>query len=184
MWVSPNNRRNLSIRFAGNPAQLITALETKWKQFESRYPFHYYFVDQAFAKNYEANDKLFKAVIGFAGLSILIACLGLYGLVSFTIEQRTKEFGIRKVFGASVMGLSFMVNKKFLILVLIASLFAVPAILPLIKQWLEKFAFQIEIGPMIFVEAIAITLAITAAAVSIQAIRAAMINPAKALRSE
>ena len=82
------------------------------------------------------------------------------------------------------MGLSFMVNKKFLILVLIASLFAVPAILPLIKQWLAKFAFKIEIGPMIFVEAIAITLAITAAAVSIQAIRAAMINPAKALRSE
>lgn len=184
MWLSPNNRRNLSIRFAGNPAQLITALETKWKQFESRYPFHYYFVDQAFAKNYEADDKLFKAVIGFAGLSIFIACLGLYGLVSFTIEQRTKEFGIRKVFGASVMGLSFMVNKKFLVLVVIASFFAVPAILPLVKQWLAKFAFRIEVGPLIFVEAIAITLAITVAAVSIQAIRAAMINPAKALRSE
>lgn len=184
MWVSNNNRRNLSIRFAGNPSQLITALETKWKQFENRYPFRYYFVDQAFAKNYEADDKLFKAVIGFAGISIFIACLGLYGLVSFTIEQRTKEFGIRKVFGASVIGLSFMVNKKFLLLVLISSIFAVPVLLPLVKQWLARFAFRIDVGPMIFVEAIAITLGITLAAVSIQAVRAAMINPAKALRSE
>jgi len=184
MWISRRNRTNLSIRFEGNPSELLSGLETKWKQFENRYPFHYYFVDEAFAKNYEADDKLFKTVIVFSGISVFIACLGLYGLVSFTIEQRTKEFGIRKVFGASVLGLSFMVNKKFLFLVLLASIFAIPAVLFVIERWLGKFAFKIDVGPLVFVEAIFITLVITLAAVSLQAVRAAMISPARSLKSE
>jgi putative ABC transport system permease protein len=184
MWISNNNRANISIRFAGNPSSLLAGLESKWKTFEPRAPFHYYFVDQALAKNYEADDKLFKTVIAFAGISIFIACLGLYGLVSFIIENRTKEFGIRRVFGASVTGLNFMVNKKFMVLVLIASVVAVPIIIPLIEKWLSKFAFRIDVGPFVFIEAVLITGAITLASVSIQAVRAAMMSPAESLKHE
>jgi len=184
MWISPRNQRNLSIRFNGNPRDLLTFLEAKWKVFESRYPFRYTFVDDAFAIAYQSEEKLFQTVMTFAGLSLVIACLGLYGLVSFTLEQRTKELGIRKVMGATVMGLNFMVSRKFLALVAAASLVAVPLVLPLMDQWLGKFAFRVEIGPGVFVLAIGFTLCITLLAVSIQAVRAAMMNPAEALRTE
>jgi putative ABC transport system permease protein len=184
MWINPANQRNLSVRFSGNPSNLLSFLETKWKSFESRYPFKYYFLDQAFARAYEGDQKLFKTMMTFAGLSILIACLGLYGLVSFTIEQRIKEFGIRKVFGATTTSLNLLVNRKFMLMVVIASGVAIPIVLKLMSSWLEKFAFKIDVGPGIFILATAITLAITLAAVSIQTIRAAMLNPAESLRHE
>jgi putative ABC transport system permease protein len=184
MWINPNNQRNLSIRFGGNPSNLLSFLETKWKSFESRYPFKYYFLDQAFAKAYDGDQKLFKTMMTFAGLSIIIACLGLYGLVSFTIEQRIKEFGIRKVFGATTTSLNFLVNKKFMLMVVLASAISVPIVLKLMNSWLQKFAFKIDVGPGIFILATLITLAITLLAVSIQTIRAAMLNPADSLRHE
>jgi putative ABC transport system permease protein len=184
MWISPSNQRNLSVRFSENPSNLLSFLETKWKSFESRYPFKFYFLDQAFAKAYEGDQKLYKTMMTFAGLSIVIACLGLYGLVSFTIEQRIKEFGIRKVFGATTTSLNLLVNRKFMLMVVIASAIAVPIVLNLMNTWLEKFAFKIDVGPGIFILATAITLAITLLAVSIQTIRAAMLNPADSLRHE
>jgi putative ABC transport system permease protein len=184
MWISPTNQRNLSIRFSGNPSNLLSFLEVEWKKFESRYPFKYYFLDQAFARAYESDQKLFKTMMTFAGLSIVIACLGLYGLVSFTIEQRIKEFGIRKVFGASTLSLNFLVNKKFIVMALVASAVAIPVVLKLMNGWLDKFAFRIEIGPGIFVLATVITIAISLIAVSIQTIRAALLNPSESLRHE
>jgi putative ABC transport system permease protein len=184
MWVSKRKPSVLSVRFSGNPRTLLTHLESSWKKFESRYPFHYYFVDDAFAKAYQSEEKLFKTVIIFAALSLFIACLGLYGLVTFTIEQRTKEFGIRKVLGASVMNLNLLVNKKFVLLVMLASLMAVPAVIQLMNQWLGKFVLRVNIGAGIFLLAIGTTLFVTFFAVSIQAIKAAMMNPAKALRTE
>lgn len=183
MWVSPS-QRNLSVRFNGNPADLISHIESKWKLFETRYPFKYSFVDEAFAKAYQSEEKLFQTVMTFAGLSLIVACLGLYGMVSFTLEQRIKEIGIRKVLGATVLGLNMMVNRRFLGLVLVASLAAVPAIIPMMKSWLGKFAFHIELGPWVFLSAIGLTLLVTVLAVSVQAIRAAMMNPVEALRVE
>lgn len=184
MWISKRKPNSLSIRFTGDPKALLTFLEIKWKTFEGRYPFHYYFVDDAFAKAYQSEEKLFKTVLMFAGLSLFIACLGLYGLVSFTLEQRTKEFGIRKVMGATAMGLNLMVNRKFVALMMVASVLAIPLVIPLMNKWLLKFAFRISIGPNAFIFSIGITLIITLLAVSLQAVKAAMINPAQTLRSE
>jgi putative ABC transport system permease protein len=184
VWISPNNRRNLSIRFTGDPGQLLGKLDSKWKMYESKYPFQYYFVDEEFAKTYQAEGKLFKTVMTFAGVSIFIACLGLYGLVSYTIEQRTKEFGIRRVFGASLTSLNILVNRKFIFMVLFASAIAIPVVIPVVNKWLSKFAFKITIGPGVFILSIAITLLITVLAVSIQAIRVARMNPAHSLRHE
>ncbi len=183
MWVS-RGRRNLSVRFTGNPKDLLVYMEEKWKLFEHRYPFKYTFVDDAFEKAYQSEERLFQTVVTFAGLSLFVACLGLYGLVSFTLEQRTKELGIRKVMGATVMGLNMMVNRKFLVLVVISSIVAVPVIIPMMKDWLNKFAFKIELGAGVFIIAITVTALITLIAVSIQAIRAAMMNPAETLRVE
>ncbi len=184
MYISTRGRANISIRFEGNPTALLSHLENTWKRFESRYPFDYYFMDEAFAKAYESDEKLFQTVIIFSVMSIIIACLGLYGLVSFTIEQRTKEFGIRKIMGATVAGLNFMGNKKFIVMVLLAGLVSVPIVITMTKNWLATYAYQIEVGPGVFVFSILITLVVALAAVSIQAIRAATINPAHALRYE
>lgn len=183
MWIT-NIKRNLSIRFSGDPSPLISFLEQKWKEFEPRYPFQYYFVDEAFAKAYQADEKLFKTIVTFAGLSVLISCLGLYGLVSYTIAQRTKEFGIRKVLGATVAGLNYMVNRRFILLVILAGIIAIPIVIKLMQQWLAKFAYRIEIEPSVFLLAIGITLVVTVLAVSIQAIKGAMANPVDALRHE
>lgn len=184
MWVSRRTPGRFSVRFTGDPKPLVEFLEGQWKQYETRYPFHYYFVDQEFAKSYASEDKLYQTVMTFAGLSIFIACLGLYGLVSFTIEQRTKEFGIRKVLGASVMSIGVLVNKKFVTMVGIASIISVPLMIPVMNQWLQKFAFRVDLGASVFVYAITLTLMITVLAVSIQAFKVAMGNPAKALKQE
>ncbi|MEJ0057861.1 MAG: FtsX-like permease family protein [Bacteroidota bacterium] len=184
MWISKRRPGNMSIRFSGNPAPLIASLEEKWKMYESKNPFNYLFLDQAYAKSYESENKLFQTVMTFAALSIIIACLGLYGLVSYTIEQRTKEFGIRKVLGATVSSLSFLVNKKFIVMVLISAVVAIPVVLPMIEKWLKKFAFKIQVGPGVFVLAVLITLVVTMVAVSVHAIKVARANPAESLRHE
>lgn len=184
MWISPDNQNKMSVRFTGNPASLISFLETKWKKYESRYPFEYTFVDQAFAQNYQAEEKLLKTIVTFAVLSIIIACLGLYGLVSFTIEQRTREFGIRKVMGASVASINYLVNRKFVLMVLLASVVAIPIMIPIMKTWLAKFAVKIEIGVMPMALAVIITLAVSLLAVSIQAVKAARQNPIDSLKYE
>ena len=184
MWMSRRAPEAMSIRFSGNPAPLISFLNTLWKTYESRYPFEYSFLDQDYDKMYASEEKLFKTLITFAGLSILIACLGLYGLVSYTIEQRTKEFGIRKVLGASVSSLNFLVNKKFVLMVVIAAGIAIPVVIPVIEKWLAKFKFKIELGPGPFILAVLITLAVTVIAVSVHAIKVARANPVDSLRHE
>ncbi|HRW98276.1 MAG TPA: ABC transporter permease [Cyclobacteriaceae bacterium] len=184
MYQSVRNRRNLSIRFSGSPADLLASLEATWKKYEDRYPFQYYFVDEEFAKMYSSENKLFQTVMTFAALSIVIACLGLYGLVSFTIEQRTKEFGIRKIFGATVAGLNFLVNRKFILLVILAGVISTPLVMYYAKGWLKTFAYHIEPGVSTFMLAILLTMSVTLLAVSIQAIRAARMSPSAALRYE
>ncbi len=184
MWISSRTPGKFSVRFTGDPKPLVEFLGEQWKQYESRYPFNYYFVDQEFAKSYTSEQKLYETVMTFAAISIFIACLGLYGLVSFTIEQRTKEFGIRKVLGASVMSIGLLVNRKFILLVGVASLVAVPILVPVLNQWLQKFAFRVDLGAGVFIYAIATTLSITIFAVSVQAIKVAIGNPANALKQD
>ena len=127
MFLWPSNIRNLSVRLAGNNiSETLAEIEIVYKKFETRFPFEYYFVDQWFNENYKAQQHLVRTVTIFSVISILIACLGLYGLTAFTIEQKTKEIGIRKVLGASVAGIAAMINKKFIGLLGIGFLISTP----------------------------------------------------------
>lgn len=184
MWID-SRAFNMAIRYHGSETSTLLAfLEQEWKARENRYPFTYRFVDDQFASMYQSEQKLFRTIFVFAILSILIACLGLYGLVSFTLEQRTKEIGIRKVLGATVSDIAMMVNKQFAWLVMVAAVIAVPATIYIGSGWLNSFAFHTELNEMVFVFAVAATLMITILAVSIQSIRAATSNPVKSLRQE
>lgn len=158
----------------------IAALEAHWKSFAPDFPFEYTFMDDRFSNMYTAEQKVGKIFTIFCSLAILIACLGLFGLASYTAEQRTKEIGIRKVLGASVWSVIMMFSKDFTKLVLIALLMAVPISYYAMNQWLEDFAYRIDIGPLVFVIA-GIVAWIT---VSFQSFKAATTNPVESLRSE
>lgn len=183
MWVSPRVV-NISVRFTGDPQILVNSIQTIWKKFENRYPMEFYFVDKQFEKAYETEMKLFKTVMIFAVLSIVIACMGLYGLVSFTIEQRTKEFGIRRVMGASLFSLNVLINKQFVIVLFLSSGLVAPMVYRFSGQWLAKFAYHTEVGLTPMILAIAVTLTITFLTVILQTIRAVLANPAISLKSE
>ncbi|HDZ13770.1 hypothetical protein LCGC14_1034010 [marine sediment metagenome] len=146
--------------------------------------FDYKFIDQEFASKFEAEQRLGNLAGVFTLLAIFISCLGLFGLASFVAEQRTKEIGVRKVLGASVLNLWKMLSKDFVILVLISCLIAIPIIYHFMGQWLQSYEYRMEISWYIFVIAIAGALAITLLTVSFQAIKAANVNPIKSLRTE
>lgn len=185
MYIEPRNLFNVTVRIANNNvSQTLYDFEQIWKQYESRFPFEYYFVDDWFDNQYKAQEQLFDTVTLFSLISILLACLGLYGLTAFTIEQRTKEIGIRKVMGATVSGLTMMVNKKFVWLVIIAFVLAAPLSWYAMSKWLEGFAYKIDFNYMVLALAMLATLIITLATVSAQAVKAATTNPINTLRND
>ncbi|MEO1097912.1 MAG: FtsX-like permease family protein, partial [Bacteroidota bacterium] len=185
MYNFPRNFRNVTVRLSGkNVSETIRYIEKVWNDYESRYPFDYYFADTWFDQKYKKEARLLDTITVFSTISILLACLGLYGLTAFTIEQRTKEIGLRKVLGATVSQLTFLLNKKFILLLLAAFLIAVPVVYYPIKDWLSGFPYQIEIGFAPFVFALSLTGIITLLAVSGQALKAATMNPANTLKSE
>jgi ABC-type antimicrobial peptide transport system permease subunit len=141
-------------------------------------------VDLEFAQKFSSEVRIGKLASIFAILAVAISCLGLFGLASFVAEQRTKELGIRKVLGASVVNLWRMLSMDFVILVVIACLVATPVAWYLLSNWLEHFEYRTEISWWIFAAAIGGALLITLATVSYQAIRAAIASPAKSLKSE
>ena len=147
-------------------------------------PFSYQFLDDSFDDMYRAEQRVGKIALVFSILAILIACLGLFGLATFIAEQRTKEIGIRKVLGASVQGLVQMLSKDFLYLVLIAFVIAVPIAWWLMAKWLQDFAYRVNIGWWIFLAAGVLAGLIALLTVSFQAVRAALTNPVKSLRTE
>jgi putative ABC transport system permease protein len=162
----------------------IAAAEQIWKKFEPSYPFDYRFMDETYDNLYKADQRTGKLFNYFAGITILISCLGLFGLAAFTAEQRTKEIGIRKVLGASVGGIVGLLSKDFIKLVLVANLIAWPVAWWAMSKWLEDFAYRISIGPWVFVVAAVVAIAIALVTVSFQAVKAAIANPVKSLRSE
>jgi putative ABC transport system permease protein len=165
-------------------SQTISFLETKWKEVVPAYPFDYWFLDEAFEGKYKAETKLNEHFIIFSLIAIVIACLGLFGLASFTAEQRTKEIGIRKSFGASITGLILLLSKEFTKWVLIANIIAWPVAYFAMNHWLKNFAYRINIGLGIFILAALLALVIALLTVGYQAIRAARANPIEALRYE
>jgi putative ABC transport system permease protein len=163
---------------------LIAQIESKWKQMAPGMPFRYQFLDEAFDEMYRAEQRIGKVALCFAFLTILIACLGLFGLVTYMTEQRTKEIGIRKVLGASVAGITTLLAKDFLRLVLLAILIASPLAWYVMKQWLSNFAFRINIEWWMFVGAGILAVLIAFLTIGWQSMRAALANPIKSLRSE
>ena len=168
----------------GKTQQAIASMEKLFKKFNPGYPFKYYFTDSEIAKNYKAEYTVSKLSRYFAFVAIFISCLGLFGLVMFTTEQRTKEIGIRKVLGASVPGIVQMLSKDFLLLVLIAAIIAFPVAWWAVHKWLADFAYRINIGWWVFILAAVAALLIALMTISFQAIKAAIANPVKSLRTE
>jgi putative ABC transport system permease protein len=168
----------------GKTKQAIASMEKVYKQFNPGFPFKYFFTDEEMAKTYKAEQTVSKLSKYFAFLAIFISCLGLFGLVTFTAEQRVKEIGIRKVLGASVPGIVQMLSKDFLKLVLIAALIAFPVAWWAMNRWLGDFAYRISIGWWVFVVSGIVAILIALLTVSFQAIKAAIANPVKSLRTE
>ena len=148
------------------------------------HPFDYEFMDEQFNNLYTTEQRTGNIFIVFAILAILIACLGLFGLVTYAAEQRTKEIGIRKVLGASIPGIVTMIAKDFLKLVFIASVLAFPIAWWAMHKWLQDFAYRVGISWWVFVIAGLAAVSIALITVSFQAIKAAVANPVKSLRTE
>ncbi|MGB4399011.1 MAG: FtsX-like permease family protein, partial [Daejeonella sp.] len=162
-------------------AGLISSMKSKWTAEE---PFSYSFMDERFSNTYLAEQKVGNILNIFAGITIFVACLGLFGLATFTAQQRTKEIGVRKVLGASVAGIVTLLSKDFIKLVLVAIVLASPVAWYLATVWLEDFAYRIDVSWWMFVMAGVAAVIIALITVSFQAIKAALMNPVESLRSE
>jgi len=162
----------------------LDKLQSEWKNFAAAEPFDYYFLDASFDALYRSEQRMGSIFIIFAGLSIFIACLGLFGLTMYVAERRTKEIGIRKVLGASVVSVVQLLSKDFLRLTLLAAIIAFPIAWWAMNQWLEDFAYRIPIDWTIFLLAGMCTLIVSLLTISFQAIRAAISNPVECLRTE
>ncbi|MBS1660649.1 MAG: ABC transporter permease [Bacteroidetes bacterium] len=178
---------NNSISIKVNTANISATMAAVKAQYEAFFPgnlFDYIFLDDKFNEQYK-NDQLFgKAFALFAGFAIFIACLGLLGLSLFGTTQRIKEIGVRKVLGASVGNIVLLLSKEFVVLILISFLLAAPVAWWIMHQWLQDFAYRISLSPLIFIGAGLMALFIALATISFLAIRAALMNPVKSLRTE
>jgi putative ABC transport system permease protein len=168
----------------GNFANAIESIESIWNKVAPGQPFDYYFMEDSFNNTYKSEQRLGRIFIIFTFLSILIACLGLFGLAAFNAEKRTKEIGVRKVMGASVSQITYRLSSDFLKLVGVAILISLPVGWFAMNKWLEDFSYRIEIGWWVFVLAAFLAVAIAIITVSYQSIKAAIVNPVKSLRTE
>jgi putative ABC transport system permease protein len=175
----------VSIRFrpVAIPA-LLTSIENTWKRLAKGQAFEYEFFDEHFAATYNAEQNTARLLMAFSALAIAIACLGLLGLATFATQQRTKEIGIRKVLGASVLSLSRLLSNEFLKLVLLANLIAWPLAYFVMTRWLRNFAYRASLGWELFFFSGVLALGIALLTVSYQSIRAARANPVNSLRNE
>ena len=184
--LEPRNS-NILIRTAeGDVRQSIAAIEKAWREIFPTYTFDYNFLDADFNSQYKADEKRSQIFTAFSGMTIVIACLGLLGLAAFTTEQRTKEIGVRKVIGATVSHLVALVSREFFVLVIIGMLVAFPVAWYFTNDWLQNFAYRIELAaewPTFLLSAL-LALVITLLTVGYHVVRAASANPVKSLRDE
>jgi putative ABC transport system permease protein len=167
-----------------NIAVTIGQIKNKWKSITKSQPFDYSFMDDDFNKLYTVEQRTGQIFVTFAILAIFIACLGLFGLITYAAEQRVKEIGIRKVLGANVNSIVSLISKDFLVLICMASLVAFPLAWWAMRKWLQDFAYRVEIGWWAFAFAGIITVLIALLTISFQAVKAATANPVKSLRTE
>lgn len=175
----------VAVRLKGsNYKKTIGQIQDLWKQMAPGQPFNYQFMDQDFDKQYRSEQRVGQIFITFATISIIIGCLGLFGLSAYTAERRTKEIGVRKVLGASVGSIVGLLSKDFIKLVLLAVLLGSPIAWFAMNTWLQDFAYHIDVSWWMFVAAGLLSIAIALLTVSFQSIKAAVMNPVKSLRSE
>ena len=176
---------NISVKINGSRAKDVVAyIQSVWKKNCPDVPFEYQFLDEHFAEVYRADSQVSSIVGVLAGLAIIISCLGLFGLASHSAERRVKEVGIRKVLGASVQNIVAMLSKDFLKYVFIAALIALPLAWFSVNKWLQNYAYRVNISWWIFLLAVLIAMLIALITISFQAIKAAIANPVKSLRTE
>ncbi|WP_225309635.1 ABC transporter permease [Larkinella humicola] len=184
-YYSPKNEDRIYVKTTGKEAAgALAATERLWKQYNAEFPFNYAFLDQTFDDLYKTEQRTGTLFNVFATIAIVISCLGLFGLVAYTAQVRTREIGVRKVLGATVPGIIGLLAKDFVKLVLIAIVVAVPVAWYAMDQWLEGFAYRIDMNGWVFATAGLLALAIALLTVSFQSIKAALMNPVKSLRSE
>jgi putative ABC transport system permease protein len=181
----PYDLNRIAVSIKGNDVQItLTRLRKTWDKVAPQRPFMYHFLDESFSAQYEADQHFGQLFTFFSYLAIFIACLGLFGLSTFMAQQRVKEIGVRKVLGSSTSGIVVLLSKDFIKLILIAIVIATPLCLWSMNQWLQGFAYRITIGPLVFVEAGTISLAIALLTMAWQSVKAALSNPVSALRNE
>ena len=167
--------------------EALDYIRTAWNDFDTSHPFEYFFHDEQLDQIYKKEESMASISASFALLAIVIACLGLFGFISYMVETRSREIGIRKTLGASISDIISMLSREFIILIVLASLLAWPAAYYLAVRWLEDFPYRIELGvnaALIFIGSGLVALALSMATVSYQSIKAARINPADMIRDE
>jgi len=185
MRMEPQDCDMVSVNVApGNLSGTIAAIERKWKTLMPNRPFNYFFLDEFFDRQYRSEERFGKLFFNFAVLAIIISCLGLLGLASYSALQRTREIGIRKVMGASVTDIVNLLSKDFLKLVLISFVIATPVAWYFMHKWLQAFAYRISIGWWVFALSGFIALVIAIGTISYQALKAALADPVKSMRAE
>lgn len=182
-WKDVYNVINIKIK-PGKEKEVLSYTENLWNQVYPEYVYSYQFLDDQIANFYIQEDQLSQLYKIFAAIAILISCLGLYGLVSFMAVQRTKEVGIRKVLGASSGNIVYLLSKEFSLLIIIAFAIATPIAYYFMNSWLQDFAYRINVGVTVFMMAIVSSMLVAWLAVGYRAIKAAVANPVKSLRTE
>jgi cell division protein FtsX len=187
LCITSSNNWYYSCAVRMDPANLsapLKAIEVTWRKTFPEHVYEYDFLDDQIARFYEMDNTILRLIQVFAGIAIVISCLGLYGLVSFMVVRKTKEVGVRKVLGASVPNIAWLFGKEFTRLLLIAFVIAAPFAWWVMSSWLENFAYRIQIGAGIFISAVLITFAVALIAVGYKSVVAALMNPVRSLRSE
>jgi len=185
MQIFPSAYWKLTMRIKPEDLPATMAhLKSTYERLDPEWPFTYKFVDENFDVMYRSEKKLSALFSIFTGIAITVACLGLFGLVEYSVNQRVREIGIRKVFGASVNSLLILLTRKYFILVLVAFVIIIPVSYYAASTWLSSFAYRIPISPWIYVKACALVITITAFTVSVQSIKAALSSPANVLKTE
>jgi len=185
LCLQPKNAAGILARTQpGKTQQAIASLKKVYEKYNKTYPFEYHFIDELYERNYKSEMMVSGFVNVFAIMAIFISCLGLFGLATFTTEQRAKEVGIRKVLGASVVDIAGLLSKDFIKLVLLAILIAIPLAWWAMNNWLQDFAYRTNISLWIFLLSALLAIMIAALTISFQAIKSALANPAKSLRTE
>lgn len=168
----------------GKVDETLAQLQSNWQKISPSKPFEFSFLDEDIQRQYLVEARWNKAITGAAVLAILIACLGLFGLIALILSERTKEIGIRKILGASIPDIAWLISRQFVVLVMIAALIAIPIAWWTMQQWLENFAYKIDIPVLLFFLALGVTLIIALLTTGIQSAKAATQNPVDALRYE